>query len=202
MKTGRESLYPLEEEREMSTAAQIVTQRARVVAAITALGGVEAGILKDVLDALDGLPTDEFLREKGYRKISKAVAVTDLNATAATTLVIPFDDELPAGAIVVAASVDLPTDFSGGAVSAMTVDVGDADEDRFIDLTDIFTAAGPLVDSQADPGVGLDRSLAGDAIIPAAVTPDLLFTATGADLDALTAGAMTAHIYYTLPASA
>lgn len=186
----------------MSTAAQIAAQRARVVSAIARVAGIEAGALREVLDTLDSTPSDEFLREKGYRKISKTVPVTDLNGEAATTLVIAFDDEIPAGAIVVAASIDLPTDFSGGAVSAMTVDVGDADEDRFINLTDIFTGAGVLVDSQADPGVGLDRSLAGDAIIPAAVTPDLLFTSTGADLDALTAGAMTAHIYYTLPASA
>jgi len=184
----------------MSTAAQITTQRARVVAAIAALGGVEAGILKDVLDALDGLVSDEVLLEKGYRKISKTVGFADLTA-AATTQVIAFDNVLPAGAIVVAASVDLPTDFAGPSITAMTVDVGDADADRFINLTDIFTGAGPLVESQADVGVGLDRSLAGDAIIPAAVTPDLLFTATGANVSAATSGAMTANIYYTLPAT-
>ena len=185
----------------MSTAAQIVEQRAKVVAAISGLGGVEAGILRAVLDSIDGLPSDEFLREKGYRKISKSVGFADLTA-AAVTQTIAFDDELPAGAIVVAASVDLPTDFAGPSITAMTVDVGDADVDRFINLTDIFTAAGPLVESQADAGVGLDRSLAGDAIIPTAVTPDLLFTATGANVNVATSGAMTANIYYTLPAAA
>ncbi|KKL92166.1 hypothetical protein LCGC14_1887410 [marine sediment metagenome] len=185
----------------MSTAAQIAAQRVRVVAAISRVAGIEAGALREVLDQIDGAVSDEVLLDKGYHKISKSVGFADL-AVAATTLVVPFDDEIPAGAIVVAASIDLPTDFAGGAISAATVDVGDADADRFINLTNIFTGAGPLTDSQADPGVGLDRSLAGDAIIPAAVTPDLLFTSTTADLDALTAGAMTANIYYTLPASA
>ncbi len=185
----------------MSTAAQITAQRSRVVEAISRVAGLEAGILRAVLDALDGAVSDEALLDKGYHKISKSVGFADLSV-AAVTLAVAFDDEIPAGAIVVAASIDLPTDFAGGAISAVTVDVGDADVDRFINLTDIFTGAGPLTDSQADPGVGLDRSLAGDAIIPAAVTPDLLFTATTADLDALTAGAMTANIYYTLPATA
>lgn len=179
----------------MSTAAQITALRERVVAAINNVAGLEAGVLRQVLDAVDGLTSIEGLNAISLRKLSKAVGFADLTA-AATTQTIAFDSALPAGALVVAASVDLPTDFSGGSVSAMTVDVGDADVDRFINLTNIFTGAGPLTDSQADPGVGLDNSLAGAAIIPADVTPDLLFTSTTDNLVNLTAGAMTAHIYY------
>ncbi len=182
----------------MSNAAKIALQRSRVVASINRLGGVEAGILKEVLAMIDAAVSEESLNDAGVRKISKQVTIADL-VVAATTSVVAMDDEIPAGATIVAASVDLPTDFSGGAVSAMTVDVGDADPNLLLTLVDIFTAAGPLVESQLSPGVAFDGTSAGQAIMAAATTLDLLFTSTTADLDALTAGDCTVNVYYTVP---
>lgn len=119
---------------------------------------------------------------------------SDLTAAATTEAVdISTDDEgnaFPANALVIGASVDVNTAFTGGTVSACTVQVGDtADPNELLVATSCFTATG----FTWDPGVYTPFSL------EAAYAPEALVTATGDNVDAITAGLMVIRIYYFLP---
>ncbi len=172
--------------------AQIDNLRTRVLEGVNRVGGLEAGILRDIAEVLGQI------RDTVVRKISKKIVPADLTA-AAVTQTIAFDDALPAGALVIGASVDLVTDFSGGSVATAVTDVGDANIDRFIDGQDIFTGAGPLTEAQGTPGIALDGSDGG--VVPALVTPGVTVITTVANVDQITAGEMTAHIYFVEPAA-
>ncbi len=175
--------------------SQIDNLKARVLANVNRVGGLEAGLLKEIAEAIGQI------RDTVVRKISKRIQPADLTA-ASTSQTIPFDDAIPAGSLVVGASVDLATEFAGGSVASAVADIGDADVDRFIDGQDIFTGAGaPLTEAQGSPGVGLDGTNAGHAVVPAAVTPGVTVITTTDDVDAITAGDMTAHIYFVEPAA-
>lgn len=119
---------------------------------------------------------------------------SDLTAAATTEAVdISTDDagvSFPANARVIGATVDCTTAFTGGSVSACTVQVGDTvDPNELLAATSIFTATG-FTD---DPGVYTPFSL------EAAYAPEALVTATGDNVDAITAGRAVIRIYYFKP---
>lgn len=88
-----------------------------------------------------------------------------------------------AGYRVTDCALDVETAFTGGALSALTLKVGDGgDDDRFLTASSIFTASyftGPATTK--------------DYVFTAADTIDAILTATGAACSACTAG--KGHLY-------
>jgi hypothetical protein len=122
--------------------------------------------------------------------VSKTVTHADLTA-AATSESISFGRDIPAGSMVLAAYFALTTEFSGGAVSACVVDLGDAgDDDRWIDAENIFTSSGTGVrrlfanDPPGLKGKGID-------FLQSAASPLIKVTTTGANVSVLDAGSIT-----------
>ena len=134
------------------------------------------------------------------RLISKAIGHADLTA-AATSEAIAFDDDIPAKALVIGSWFDLETDFSGGSVSALVVDVGDGtDPDGYVDNEDVFTGAANGQRSTPTTAPALLNENGVD-LDDAARTPEVLITSTGDNVANLTAGALTAYIaFVTTPA--
>jgi hypothetical protein len=110
-----------------------------------------------------------------------SISYTDLYATAGLTKTVLVFPSLAAANIgLLQAALRVKTAFVGAAISALTAEVGDdGDTDRILAASSILAAAGTWY-----------------AILPAtapaffgtANTFDVLFTATGANLTALTAG--------------
>jgi hypothetical protein len=138
----------------------------------------------------------------------------DLNTTAATTKTIqlladlvPADNlgaavasnfTIPAGSEIRDCGWMLLTPFTGGVISAMTLDLGiGGTASKFIAAasTDLFTAL-----SSNTKGCGRNTTAytftQADVITGTVCAVTALFTATGANLNALTAGLM--EIYFTL----
>ncbi len=136
-----------------------------------------------------------------YIVASKQILFSDLTA-AALTESIDFDAALPADAIALGAWIKVTTKFDDGtggvSLSAMATDIGisGGDADYFVDGTDTYTAAGNFM---SNPGVAFDGSRS--ATYVGGETPAVLFTATGANLDTLTTGDLTAYVYYIVPAA-
>jgi len=120
---------------------------------------------------------------------SKAVAFDDL-AAAAGAESIAFDAALPAGALVIGASIDVTTGFTDGVAGVFTADMGiegAGDQDALIDGADIASIAevgSPL-------GVRPTGHYGG-------ITPEVTILAT-VNVDTATAGALTAKVFYVLP---
>lgn len=119
---------------------------------------------------------------------------SDLTAAATTEAVdISTDDEgraFPANAYVIGASIDGQVAMTGGSVSALTVQIGDtADPNELLTATSVFTATGWA----HAPGVYTPMTL------EAAYAPEALVTATGANVDQVTAGRAVLYIYYVKP---
>jgi hypothetical protein len=118
----------------------------------------------------------------------------DLDA-AATTQVISLDDTFedqgrafPVDCQILGAWLRCHVDFSGGAVNALTCQVGDTgDPDELITATSLFTGASNVKPLSANGAAGLPRW-------EAAYAPEALFTSTAANLSALTAGSVTVCI--------
>lgn len=98
--------------------------------------------------------------------------------------------EIPDGSYIIGAGVKLITPFSGGTVSAITVQVGDAgDPDELVTASDIFTgvAAGTWIQT-------------GGAYVPMTRESDYavaaVFTVTGDNAVNLTAGALQVWVAY------
>lgn len=112
---------------------------------------------------------------------------------AALTGAINLGAILPARARLIGREVQLATLFSGGAVSACTVQIGDAgDPDSIMTATDIFTGASGFPKA----GTGGVLGGAGHAADFGGVQLQALFTVVGANLTALTAGDLTIRLYF------
>jgi hypothetical protein len=124
------------------------------------------------------------------------ILYTDLSSTAATSLttqILPVtaSTTLPADTLIDVMLVNVVTAFVGTSISALTLKLGDgSDDDRFLTaaLTDLLTAT--------SRGVRLST---GNYCFTAADTVDGIFTATGANLTALTAGQVDIWLKIVLP---
>lgn len=113
---------------------------------------------------------------------SDTVALTDITTGAG----------FPANAIPLAAHVELDTEFSGGAVSAITVAVGDAaDADELFTATSVFTGATAGMKSAAGAAVGKFAH-------ESAYSPILTAALTGGNAADLTAGSLYVIIQYVI----
>lgn len=119
---------------------------------------------------------------------------SDLTAAATTEAVdISTADDgtaFPANARVIGATCNVQVAFTGGTVSACTLQIGDTlDPNELLLATSCFTATG-FTD---DPGVYTPWT------VEAAYAPECLVTATGDNVDQITAGAAVLRIYYMKP---
>lgn len=108
----------------------------------------------------------------------------DFTGTAAGTETISYS--IPAGTAVIGVGVQVVTPFSGGSLSAVTLDVGDdADADGYIDLMNVFTGGDTFAYNSGDL---VDGTTSNFKLYTAADTIDLDLIATGDGLADATAG--------------
>jgi hypothetical protein len=129
------------------------------------------------------------------------LAASDLSGTAALTKTFTFAElaalrnkagswVIPAYASIVSAQVVRLTDFSGGTVATMTIDVGDAGAPtELIAAADLFTGA------KATLAV-TNVELATAQYEATAYAPQIVLTSTVGNLDELTAGRCEIAIFY------
>lgn len=131
------------------------------------------------------------------RLVRLAVPYTDVE-TAATTKTITLH-ATPANALIDGVLVNVTTAFSGGSISAITVQVGySSDTDNLI-LPRSVASTGQIGAEPTDLGEALGNLKS--YFVTSARTHQLLFTATGANLTDLTQGQLDAYIWYSvLPA--
>jgi len=118
-------------------------------------------------------------------------------STGALSIVVPFAAALPANAMPLGGRIHVTTNYDdlGGTITACTAQIGTtANPDLFIDAgNDILAGTGDL----AAAGDAFDGTTAPYPY--GAVTPVVTITAIGANLSTLTAGAITAYLYYAIP---
>lgn len=125
------------------------------------------------------------------------VDYTDLNDTAATTKTLQLLNSLPRGTMVAAAAFELETAFDGGATSALAMDVGydllagTDDPDAFLDGYEVHVDATEVL--AGDGNGAVFATLRTGYVSQEQMDLEVLFTATGANLTALTTGKV--HIY-------
>jgi len=108
----------------------------------------------------------------------------DFTGTSAGTETISYS--IPAGTAVIGVGVQVVTPFSGGSLSAVTLDVGDdADADGYIDLMNVFTGGDTFDYNSGDL---VDGTTSNFKLYTAADTIDLDLIATGDGLADATAG--------------
>lgn len=124
----------------------------------------------------------------GVRKVSQTITHADLtDADTAQDIAI---DGVPANAIPLAATAYLTTAFSGGTVSAIVAEVGDAgDPNGLMTSTDVFTGA--AVGHKHAPGAEITTQTR-----KSSWAPIVRFTSTDDNLVNLTAGSVTVTLYY------
>lgn len=138
-------------------------------------------------------------RSSGLQKaVETTIKYSDISAasTAGTTEAI----SIPIYGIVKDVTYVLETEFDGGATSELTIAVGDGtDPDGYIeaksvhaDATAVFTS---LIDGAYLNDETTDYTVNGKQYA-AADTIDVVFTATGANLDALTVGELRVIVTY------
>lgn len=138
------------------------------------------------------MQTDQICVNLGQGLTGKKFTIdyTDLTATAATSKAQALWT-LPAGAKITAVNIYHTTAFAGTSITAMTVSVGKSGTaTHFTATLDIFAAV-------ADSGV-LETAMfksGQKTALPVIAT----FTATGANLTALTAGQVVIEVYYVNP---
>lgn len=116
---------------------------------------------------------------------------TDSDLTAgATSEELTFAEALPANARVQDAFLDITTLFSGGAISAVAVDIGvnAGDTNGFAEDVPAFTG---------DP-TGRQNGTRGVLPDGGGVTPSVTVKTTGGDVNELTAGEATAYVVYSI----
>jgi hypothetical protein len=138
----------------------------------------------------DGSPSDATHRV--------TVTYDDLNTTAATSLVSQLlpqtaGTNLPLGTTVEVTHIKITTAFVGTAISALTIKVGDVS----VDNRYVTTAVGDLLTANTR---AIPRSVTTQPYaLTAADTVKATFTATGANLTALTAGQVDIFFKILLP---
>lgn len=122
----------------------------------------------------------------GFTHVVK-ITYADLTDTAALTktiAIVPESGTNAIGAYVLRAGFQLKTSFTGGATTALTLQVGDGgDTDRFIPAKSLHADATPVTN-----WITANATDTLPYAYVAADTIDALFTATDANLTALTAG--------------
>jgi hypothetical protein len=116
------------------------------------------------------------------------VADTEANVTLWT---------LPAKTRITRVIADVTTEFTGGAISAVTLTVGRAaGDDEFLLIGNVFAAPITLGNTQAELGAGVlgGGSFASDITWGATQAVVAQFLSTTANLNALTAGSVTFYI--------
>ena len=112
------------------------------------------------------------------------VDYTDLSDTAGTTKTLTVS--VDAGKQVTGGPHVLVTDFAGPSISSLVYTVGDGDDaDHYLTSTEV-EETGTEIDHKA--GTGTTQAYTGSD------TVDLAFTATGANLDTLTAGKLKVYL--------
>lgn len=125
----------------------------------------------------------------GYIIRSACIQHSDLTA-AATTESASVGIALPANAVLVGYSVDCPTLFSGGSVSACTVKIGTAgDDDAIMTATSVFTGASGFPKAGTAGVLGYPGAPLGGQSISAK------FTTTADNTVNLSAGDLRVRIY-------
>ena len=119
---------------------------------------------------------------------SETIGHADLSA-AATEEVITLTSP-PTNCIILGGCVELDEVFAGGTASAVTAEIGDAaDPNELAAAVDVFTGA----DLGLKPGVPTAFTGLG---VQTAYAPVVRFVSTGDNVDSLTSGSLTAHLYY------
>ncbi|MGB0873595.1 MAG: hypothetical protein ACPGYP_10755, partial [Solirubrobacterales bacterium] len=125
----------------------------------------------------------------GIQKLSLTVGHADLTA-AATSQVLAIGT-LPANSRIVGRSIALATPFTGGSVSACTVDIGSTgDADAVVDGANVLAAA---VDGQAS---AITDGIAPNKHFASETTLNATFISASDNLVNLAAGACTIDILY------
>lgn len=131
--------------------------------------------------------------------LKKTVTVThaDLTETAAnTSQAINIGTALPDNARIVGVDIRALTAFSGGGVSALTVDIGSSgDIDALIDGADLFAAAVDGGPATMPSGIRPNKTFASSTQLIATFLTD-----SGHDLEDLTAGSVTIDVLYIVKA--
>ena len=128
-----------------------------------------------------------------------SAASTNANSLQSTTI--------PAGSVMLDCRLRLDTEFSGGAISAATIEVGDGASpyDNFIAPLDVFTGAGTghKISDVTDLGTRFYNATDKTALRPIVGSDrqvGVRIECTGANTDQLTAGQVTVWVaYMTLP---
>jgi hypothetical protein len=125
------------------------------------------------------------------RKFKRTITHADLTAAANGAAQALDLGRFPSGAVILGRSIDLKTQFTGGAASAVGLILGDAaDPDRVVTTFDVFggTAGG------ANPVAGTAGVAIGDQggrLLQATFTPDGAHTLLG-----LTAGEVVIEVFF------
>lgn len=138
-------------------------------------------------------------RSSGINKtVETVITYSDLSAAATTETYEAI--QLPIYGIVKQVTYVLDTEFDGGATSELTVEIGDGtDPNGYIEAKSVHADATAVFTSLVD-GAYLNDSTTDNVVngkqYAAADTIDVLFTATGANISALTAGQLRVIVEY------
>lgn len=180
-------LWPAADPIVAAAAANIALQKRR---------GVPADLLKTLMQAaVDQSINGSVQGSSGnvYAVVQKATATigfAQLTAAATTQTIAPASFLLPAGARVIGREINGTAGFTGGALSAMTIGVGDGvSANDIVSSQSVFTAVGLVAGTS---GTNPQPSYAAQTQV------NVLFTATGANVNAATAGSVTIDLLYVI----
>jgi hypothetical protein len=133
-----------------------------------------------------------------YHTITQTFTFANVSA-AATSAVYQFPVQVPNKSYILDVVSNLTAEFSGGAVATCTFEFGDAgDPDGYVPATNVFTGAGTGYKVTTVAGRGAYLNSAGTPlrypIFTGARTVQVTIRTTGANTNALTAGAMTLQL--------
>jgi hypothetical protein len=138
-------------------------------------------------------------RSSGIGKcVETEIKYSDISAAATTSNYEAV--QIPIYGIVKTVSYVLDTEFDGGATSELTIQIGDGtDPNGYIEAKSVHADATPVFTSLVD-GAYLNDSTTDNVVngkqYAAADSIDVLFTATGANTSALTAGSLRVIVEY------
>jgi hypothetical protein len=138
-------------------------------------------------------------RSSGINKtVETVIKYSDLSAAATTETYEAI--QIPAYGIVKQVTYVLDTEFDGGATSELTIQIGDGtDPNGYIEAKSVHADATAVFTSIMDGEYGTDGTtdnVVNSTQYATADTIDVLFTATGANVSALTAGQLRVIVEY------
>ena len=131
------------------------------------------------------------LEARGFKYYSQTgIVPADFSDQGTTTGHFTLPAALPENAVILGGFILPQVNFTGGAVSAATVSMGDAsDRDGLAEAVDVFASAGNAQD-------GIPTAVGYAGAIRQSWAPTITLATTGANLDQLSAGELTAFIIY------